>query len=169
VVLPIFDSGARRAGYAVATVDRDIAVAEYEKAIQAAFREVSDALSLRITLTAAAGTAITHRYAAGNLSAFRSPIYGRDRQLSERPRRPALGLCPSTADGRPSPGTTEQPGRTIQGIGRRSLRIKCRVNLKTRISILGPAAEQHVLVFATSLTYHRSGRSACFRAHIVAA
>jgi len=51
VVLPIFDSGARRAGYAVATVDRDIAVAEYEKAIQAAFREVSDALSLRITLT----------------------------------------------------------------------------------------------------------------------
>jgi len=88
VVLPIFDSGARRAGYAVATVDRDIAVAEYEKAIQAAFREVSDALSLRITLDrAAAGTAITHRYAAGNLSAFRSPIYGRDRQLSERPRR----------------------------------------------------------------------------------
>jgi len=48
--LPIFDSGARKAGYTVATVDRDIAVAEYERAIQAAFREVSDALSLRTTL-----------------------------------------------------------------------------------------------------------------------
>ena len=44
-VLPIFDSGARKANYRVAEVDRDIAVAEYEKAIQSAFREVSDALA----------------------------------------------------------------------------------------------------------------------------
>ena len=50
VTLPIFDYGARQAGYTAATVDRDIAIAEYEKAIQASFREVSDALSLRITL-----------------------------------------------------------------------------------------------------------------------
>lgn len=48
--LPIFDYGARRAGYKAATVDRDIAVAEYEKSIQSAFREVSDALSLRSSL-----------------------------------------------------------------------------------------------------------------------
>jgi len=52
VALPIFDSGIRRAAYRVAEVDRDVAVAEYEKAIQAAFREVSDALSLRGTLLA---------------------------------------------------------------------------------------------------------------------
>ena len=50
VVLPIFDSGARKANYKVAEVDRDIAVAEYEKAIQSAFREVSDSLALRTRL-----------------------------------------------------------------------------------------------------------------------
>ncbi len=52
VVLPIFDSGARRANLQVAEVDRRIAIADYEKSIQAAFREVSDALSLRTTLVA---------------------------------------------------------------------------------------------------------------------
>ena len=50
--VPIFDSGARDANYRAAELDRDIAIASYEKAIQAAFREVSDALSLRETLTA---------------------------------------------------------------------------------------------------------------------
>jgi multidrug efflux system outer membrane protein len=48
--LPIFDYGARQAGLKVAKVDRDMAIAEYEKAIQAAFSEVSDALNLRTTL-----------------------------------------------------------------------------------------------------------------------
>jgi len=50
VLLPIFDAGARKAGYDVAQADRDIAVAAYEQAIQAAFREVSDSLALRATL-----------------------------------------------------------------------------------------------------------------------
>lgn len=49
-VLPIFDAGARRANYRISQADRDLAVAEYEKSIQSAFREVSDALSLRTTL-----------------------------------------------------------------------------------------------------------------------
>ncbi len=52
VSLPIFDSGSRRARYDAAGFDRDIAVAEYEKAIQTAFREVSDALSRRGSLLA---------------------------------------------------------------------------------------------------------------------
>jgi outer membrane protein, multidrug efflux system len=52
VTFPIFDSGARQANYKVTQVDRDIAIAEYEKSIQAAFREVSDSLSLRTTLVA---------------------------------------------------------------------------------------------------------------------
>lgn len=52
ITLPIFDSGARRAGVNVANLDRDIAIAEYEKAIQSAFREANDALSLRTTLVA---------------------------------------------------------------------------------------------------------------------
>ena len=50
VALPIFDYGSRKANLKVAQVDRDIAVAEYEKAIQSAFREVSDSLSQRTRL-----------------------------------------------------------------------------------------------------------------------
>ncbi len=52
VSLPIFDSGSRKAQYDAAGFDRDIAVAEYERAIQTAFREVSDALSRRDSLLA---------------------------------------------------------------------------------------------------------------------
>jgi len=50
IVLPIFDTGARWASLKVAKTDRDIAVAQYEKAIQIAFREVADALAQRVTI-----------------------------------------------------------------------------------------------------------------------
>jgi len=46
---PIFDAGRNRAGLASANAGRDIAVAQYEKAIQTAFREVADALAGRAT------------------------------------------------------------------------------------------------------------------------
>jgi len=49
-LLPIFDAGRNRAGLESAEVSRDIAVAQYEKAIQTAFREVADALAGRATL-----------------------------------------------------------------------------------------------------------------------
>ena len=49
IVLPIFSGGSLVASLKTANVDRDIAVAQYEKAIQTAFREVSDALALRST------------------------------------------------------------------------------------------------------------------------
>ena len=45
VVVPIFDARAWSA-YDVAKADRDISVAQYEKAIQTAFREVADALAV---------------------------------------------------------------------------------------------------------------------------
>ena len=48
--LPIFHGGALRAGLTVSKVDRDIAVAQYEKAIQSGFREVADGLALTATL-----------------------------------------------------------------------------------------------------------------------
>ena len=47
---PIFDAGRNRANLDVAKVNRDVAVAQYEKAIQTSFREVSDALAGRATL-----------------------------------------------------------------------------------------------------------------------
>ncbi|WP_420008545.1 AdeC/AdeK/OprM family multidrug efflux complex outer membrane factor [Xanthomonas sacchari] len=50
IALPIFDGGRNRANLDVAKVQRDIDVANYEKAIQTAFREVSDALAERSTL-----------------------------------------------------------------------------------------------------------------------
>jgi len=50
ISLPIFDGGANRANLDIARTDRDINVAKYEKAIQTAFREVSDALAQRSTL-----------------------------------------------------------------------------------------------------------------------
>jgi multidrug efflux system outer membrane protein len=48
--LPLFDSGRNQAGLEVSKATRDIAVAQYEKAIQTAFREVADALAGRATL-----------------------------------------------------------------------------------------------------------------------
>jgi outer membrane protein, multidrug efflux system len=50
ISLPIFDGGANKANLKVAEVDRDIAVAQYEKAIQTAFREVADALAQKGTI-----------------------------------------------------------------------------------------------------------------------
>jgi len=49
IVVPIFDARSW-AAYDVTKVDREIALAQYEKAIQAAFREVADALAQRGTL-----------------------------------------------------------------------------------------------------------------------
>jgi multidrug efflux system outer membrane protein len=50
VTVPIFDAGRNRANLAVAEVDRDLALARYEQTIQAAFREVADALARRGTI-----------------------------------------------------------------------------------------------------------------------
>ncbi|WP_428001439.1 AdeC/AdeK/OprM family multidrug efflux complex outer membrane factor [Acidovorax sp.] len=47
ISLPIFDGGANQANLDSAVAARDIAVAQYEKAIQTAFREVADALAQR--------------------------------------------------------------------------------------------------------------------------
>lgn len=52
IVAPLFASGSLIANLKVSEVDRSIAVAQYEKAIQVAFAEVSDALTLRTTLVA---------------------------------------------------------------------------------------------------------------------
>ena len=51
LALPIFDAGRNQAGLDSAQAGRAIAVAQYEKAIQTAFREVADALAGQATLT----------------------------------------------------------------------------------------------------------------------
>jgi multidrug efflux system outer membrane protein len=62
LLVPIFDAGRNSANLDAAKVGRDIAVAQYERAIQTAFREVSDALAGRATLgeQLRAQTAQTH-------------------------------------------------------------------------------------------------------------
>lgn len=50
VVLPIFDGGRNKANLGVAESSRDIAVAQYEKAIQSAFTDVANALAGRANL-----------------------------------------------------------------------------------------------------------------------
>ncbi|MFZ2197556.1 MAG: AdeC/AdeK/OprM family multidrug efflux complex outer membrane factor [Thermodesulfovibrionales bacterium] len=50
ITLPIFDAERNRANLKVSEVDREIFQAQYERAIQGAFREVADALAQRGTL-----------------------------------------------------------------------------------------------------------------------
>ncbi len=50
ITTPLWAGGFQRATLKAAWVDRNIAVAQYEKAIQVAFAEVSDGLALRATL-----------------------------------------------------------------------------------------------------------------------
>ncbi|WUR12036.1 efflux transporter outer membrane subunit [[Empedobacter] haloabium] len=50
LTVPIFDAGRNRANLGLAEVRKDIAVADYEKTIQVAFREVADALAARTYL-----------------------------------------------------------------------------------------------------------------------
>jgi multidrug efflux system outer membrane protein len=49
LLAPIFDAGANRARLDMAVLQKDVGVAEYEKAIQTAFREVADGLAARGT------------------------------------------------------------------------------------------------------------------------
>jgi multidrug efflux system outer membrane protein len=48
--VPIFSGGSLRASLKVSEINRDIAVIQYEQAIQTAFREVSDGLVRRASL-----------------------------------------------------------------------------------------------------------------------
>ena len=51
LLLPIFDSGRNKANLESARLGREAATAQYERAIQTAFREVADALAGQATLT----------------------------------------------------------------------------------------------------------------------
>jgi outer membrane protein, multidrug efflux system len=62
LTLPIFNAGALKASLDVAKVQKDIGIAQYEKAIQSAFSEVSDGLAARGTYDDQ--VAATERYTA---------------------------------------------------------------------------------------------------------
>lgn len=50
VTLPIFDAGSNRGNLEAANAQRNVAVAQYQRTIQTAFREISDALARRGTI-----------------------------------------------------------------------------------------------------------------------
>ena len=50
IAQPLFAGGANVAGLSLAKGERDLAVAQYQQAIQAAFRDVADALARRGTI-----------------------------------------------------------------------------------------------------------------------
>jgi multidrug efflux system outer membrane protein len=72
LLMPLFDAGRNRANLNVAKVQRDVAVAQYEKAIQSAFREVADALAGRATL----GQQLQAQQAQSRAEAERSRLTG---------------------------------------------------------------------------------------------
>jgi len=78
ISVPIFNAGSLRASLKVSEIERDVAVATYEKTIQTAFRETADALAVRAALqerlsaqqalvaaTARSHTLSTARYRSG--------------------------------------------------------------------------------------------------------
>jgi multidrug efflux system outer membrane protein len=74
ISLPLFDGGRRRDNLSLAEARRDLAVANYEKTVQGAFRDVSDALSARHWLTeqvAIAQKALTVQTERARLSQLR--------------------------------------------------------------------------------------------------
>lgn len=63
ITLPIFDGGRNRANLGGAVAERDIAVAQYEKSVQGAFREVADALAGHATLGSELGAVRAQEHA----------------------------------------------------------------------------------------------------------
>ena len=81
--IPIFQGGRLRAGLRVTEVDRDIAVAQYERTIQEAFREVSDGLTLTDSLDRQLAAQLALVEAAGRAYELSEARYeaGRDNYL----------------------------------------------------------------------------------------
>ena len=74
ISLPIFDGGLRKNNLSLAEVRHDLAVTNYEKIVQIAFRDVSDALSARAWLTeelSIAQTALATQVERARLSQLR--------------------------------------------------------------------------------------------------
>lgn len=83
VNLPIFQGGALRASLRATEADREIALAQYERAVQAGFREVADALALTRTLAEQKTAQLALVAAAGRAEELSRARYeaGRDSYL----------------------------------------------------------------------------------------
>jgi multidrug efflux system outer membrane protein len=76
ISLPIFDGGRLSSGVDLAEARKVVAVAEYERTIQLAFREVADLLSARTALARQLKAALAHRAAQGKLLEIANARHG---------------------------------------------------------------------------------------------
>ena len=114
LVLPIFDAGRRQANLDLAKVRRDIAVADYERTIQTAFRDVSDALSSQRWL--AEQVAIQRRALAAQqerCAACDDALRPRERDVPGSARCPARPAHRRAAAGAAAAGTALEPRRPV--------------------------------------------------------
>lgn len=73
--LPLFDGGANRGNLAYARAERDVAVAQYRKAVQTAFREVADTLARRGTIDAQAAAQLAYEQSAADADVLENARY----------------------------------------------------------------------------------------------
>jgi len=76
ITQPLFDGGRLSAGLELAEARKVVAVAEYERTIQVAFREVADLLSTRMVLSKQLQSALASRNAQGKLLEIANARYG---------------------------------------------------------------------------------------------
>ena len=86
---PIFDAGVNSGNLALAKAQRDLAIDNYEKAVQTAFREVADALAQRGTIEGEAARSVWLPPTVTSLRSGQRPLCPGLRQLPQRPDRPA--------------------------------------------------------------------------------
>ncbi|MCM0082913.1 efflux transporter outer membrane subunit [Geomonas sp. Red32] len=121
ISVPIFNAGLNKANLKIAEVDRDISVNQYERTIQVAFREVSDALAQYGTI----GDQLTAQQALVNSSTV-------SYQLSETRYQGGVDNYLSVLDAERSMYSAEQ--------GLVSLRLSRLSNLVTLYKVLGGGA-----------------------------
>lgn len=76
ITMPLFDGGRLSSGLELAEVRKVVAIAEYERTIQIAFREVADLLSTRQVLSKQLQSALASRNAQGKLLEIANARYG---------------------------------------------------------------------------------------------
>jgi multidrug efflux system outer membrane protein len=115
LLMPLWDNGRNQAGLDSAQASRDIAVAQYEKAIQSAFREVADALAGRDTLA----RQLQALYAQAEAESNRQRLVdlrlqnGASSQLDGL-GRPAQPVCRPASGGARQAGLPAKPGDAVQ-------------------------------------------------------
>ena len=120
VTLPIFDAGRNRNNLRVSEAQRDIATAQYEKAVQSAFRDVADALAGRATLVdqlaaqQAETDAEAERFKLSNML-FTNGVA----ELAGPARRAALAVRVAAVAGAGQAGAAAEPDRGLPRAGRR--------------------------------------------------